>query len=418
MTQQQEEAKDFLSLYLQYSAGTECPTLFHRWSAITCLGAWLGRNIYFWQGHFKIHPNLFVMLVGDAGTKKSTSIKMASRLFKLAGYDKFAARKTRQEKFLLDMEAKAMEDNMEESILDQNLWGDMTASANIAESLIAADEFNNFIGQGNTDFMSLLGELWDWGDDVFDHKLKNSKSVYLNKPTVSILGGNTATGMSLCFPSESIGQGFFSRLILVHSKPTGIKNTWMPLVDEKLQQQLIETLAKIQERMHGEIRLTPVADKLLDRIYKTWVPLEDVRFASYANRRFPILLKLVLIVCANNMTMEITEKEVIYANTLLTAAEKNMSDALGEFGRNKNSDITHKILQFIDATSLPLSFKDIWKQVYTDLDKRDHLVEILTGLLQADRIQSIGSKYLPKKEVRMFEEGDTVDWSLLQNDEI
>jgi hypothetical protein len=415
---QQEEAKDFLSLYLQYSAGTECPTLFHRWAAITCLGAWLGRDVYFRQGHFKIHPNLFTMLVGDAGTKKSTSIKMAARLFKLAGYDKFAARKTRQEKFLLDLEAKAMEDNVEDCILDQNLWGDASDSSSIAETLIAADEFNNFIGVGNTEFMSLLGELWDWGDEVFDHRLKNSKSVYLNRPTVSILGGNTATGMNLCFPQDSIGQGFFSRLILIHAKPTGIKNTWMAPVDEKLQEALIIQLSEIKNRMKGEVTLTPSAAKLLDKIYKSWVPLEDVRFASYANRRFSSLLKLVLIICANNLTMQITEKEAIYANTLLTAAEKTMTEALGEFGKNRNSDITHKILQFIDATSTPLTFKEVWKQVYTDLDKRDHLVEILTGLIAADRIQVVDHMYLPKKTVRMCEEGDTLDWSLLSEDEL
>jgi len=412
------EQDDFLSLYLQYSAGTECPTLFHRWSAITCLGAYVGRDIYFRQGHFKIHANLYTMLVGDAGTKKSTSIKMAARLLRLAGYDKFAAKKTRQEKFLLDMaERAAGEDTLDANILDQNLWGDDVSKGDIAETLVAADEFNNFIGVGNAEFMSILGELWDWGDEVFDYKLKNSKSIYLNQPTVSILGGNTATGMSMCFPPDSIGQGFFSRILLVHAEPTGEKRTWMPLEDTDLQESLISKLQTIREYMHGEITLTPESDALLDKIYKSWKPIGDVRFASYANRRFPILLKLVLIICANNLTTSITRKEVIYANTLLTAAERNMSNALGEFGKGRNSDISHKVLKYIDSATRPLSFKDVWKQVYNDLEKKEQLVEILSNFLVADRIQSIKDGYLPVKEVRDHENGDTVDWNLLTEEE-
>jgi len=410
----EESSESFLSLYMQYSAGTECPTLFHRWSSLTCLASYLGRNIYFRQGHFKIHPNLYTMLVGDAGTKKSTSIKMAARLFKLAGYDKFAANKTRQEKFLLDMAEDA--ESTEDNILESNLFGD--SDFNVAETLVAADEFNNFIGIGNIEFMSILGELWDWGDDTYKYKLKNSKSVLLNKPTVSILGGNTPTGMNACFPPDMIGQGFFSRLILVHADTTGVKNAWMPLPDEGLEAKLIATLHKIRDSVLGEITLTPESKELLEEIYNTWNPLADVRFASYANRRFPILLKLILTICANNLTTKITAKEVIYANTLLTLAERKMPEALGEFGKGRNSDITHKVLKLIEGTDKVLMLKDIWKYVYADLERRDQLIEILSNLIMADKVQIIDHGYLPKKNITESKDSRLLDWSLFTKEEL
>lgn len=411
---------DLLSLYIKYSVGTECPTFFHRWSIITCLGAYIGRNIYFRQGHFKIHANLYTMLVGDAGTKKSTAIKMAARLMKLAGYNKFAAKKTRQEKFLLDMSEMSLEGAMisGDTILEQNLFGVSASDMPAAEILIAADEFNNFIGIGNIEFMSILGELWDWGEEVYDYKLKNSKSVYINNPTVSILGGNTATGMNACFPADLIGQGFFSRLILINADPIGEKHTWMPLPDPKLETEIITLLHHTKNTMLGEITLTPIADKLLDKIYKSWKPLEDVRFASYSNRRFPTLLKLILIICANNLTMKITEKEVIYANTLLTAAEKSMPNALGEYGKGRNSDITHKVLKLIESVSLPIAVKDIWKHVYADLEKREQLFEILGNLTLADKIQVDQGDYLPKRLVEVKDDSSLVDWSIFDQNEI
>ena len=73
---------DFFSLYLAYTSKTECPTFFHRWTAISSLAAWIGRDIHFPFGHFNIHPNLYCMFVGLAGTKKSTAIKIGAGLLR------------------------------------------------------------------------------------------------------------------------------------------------------------------------------------------------------------------------------------------------------------------------------------------------------------------------------------------------
>jgi hypothetical protein len=35
---------DFISAYFQYIGETEAPMTFHRWSCITILGAWIGRD--------------------------------------------------------------------------------------------------------------------------------------------------------------------------------------------------------------------------------------------------------------------------------------------------------------------------------------------------------------------------------------
>ncbi len=342
---------------------------------------------------------------------------MAAGFLEKTGYDKFAASKTRQEKFLLDM-AEDAEGCNGEDILDSLLFSPNDISnAPLAEVLIAADEFNNFIGQGNTDFMSILCDFWDFGDKVYKYKLKNSKSVNLNRPTVSILGGNTATGMNMLFPQEALGQGFFSRCLIIHSKPTGRKITWMKKIDEELEVKMVKAIQEIGTRMIGELTLTPESDYLLDKIYKTWKPIEDVRFVSYSNRRFSTLLKLVLIICANDLSHEIRKEHVIYANTLLTAAEANMPLALGEFGKGRNSDITHKVLKLIESTVLPITVKNIWKHVYTDLERREQLFEILSNLMLAEKIQEQKGGYLPQKSVTEQADCETLDWTLLTPEE-
>lgn len=434
--------EDFISLYLAYTSKTECPTFFHRWTAITSLATYLGRQIYFKHGHFTLYPNLYTMLIGSPGTKKSSAIKIGAKLLKQAGYSTFAAKKTRQEKFLTDLAEQSQRkdimaggSSLDDSgsgmdILDQNLFGnssgiDMDEADNYtdkppAECGIFADEFNNFIGLGNLDFISILGELWDY-EGVYDYKLKNSKSVFIPNPTISILGGNTATGFAAAFPTETIGQGFFSRLLLVHGEPTGKKYTFPPPPDEILQASLVKLLHKIKLAVTGEMEMTPEAMTLLDKIYKNWEGIPDVRFEHYANRRLTHLLKLCLVITASRIGQSITVQDVIYANTILTFTEQLMPKALGEFGKAKHSETTHKIMTIIEHSDMPVTFQAIWKEIHMDLDNRNQLAEIIGSLQIAEKIQSVTADkiqgYLPIKAIRKEGISGAIDWEVLTKEE-
>ena len=159
---------DFFSQYFHYTSDTECPRFFHRWCAIAAIGAYLGRNLSFSHGHFSLYPNTYCMLVGVAGTRKSTAIKLAKKLLVSAGYTTLAADKTSKEKFLLDLAGDTGEApsggrgaNKSVSLDTINLFGEdyATDSTEDKQMLIAADEFNYFFGNGNIEFASLLGNL-------------------------------------------------------------------------------------------------------------------------------------------------------------------------------------------------------------------------------------------------------------------
>jgi len=324
------------------------------------------------------------MLIGSPGTKKSSAIKIGVKLLKQAGYTTFAAKKTRQEKFLTDLAEQSAKLHLRSiggagdagyDMLDQNLWGDDIDDDSAdnyihkpaAECFIAADEFNNFIGINNLDFVSILGELWDF-EGVYDYKLKTSKSVFIPNPTITILGGNTPTGFSQAFPTESIGQGFFSRLLLIYGEPSGVKYTFPPPPDLEIQTLLVDYLQRIKKEVNGEVTMTPEAMELLDNIYKTWPGIDDIRFEHYTNRRLTHLLKLCLVLTAARIATLIEVDDIIAANTLLTFTEQLMPRALGEFGKSKTADVTHKIMEAVNKTKMHIQVRDIWKLVHQDLD--------------------------------------------------
>ena len=90
----------------------------------------------------------------------------------------------------------------------------------------------------------------------------------------------------------------------------------------------------------------------------------------------------------------------------------------GEFGKSKNSDIANKVINVLERATRPMSIVDIWKQVQRDLPSQKELIEIVSGLAAADRVQSIhgaGGGFLPKKQLR--KDMKFVDWSMLTQEE-
>jgi hypothetical protein len=366
------------------------------------------------------------MLLGESAARKSTSIKIAKKVLTKAGYDTIAADKTSKEKFLLDLEGRQDEpeggtgaERKYDKILEENLWGD---SDNLPkaprEIFIMADEFNEFAGSGNLEFYTTLGNLWDWDDEArpFSQRLKNSRSVAIWQPTINMLGGNTQENYAKAFPPEIIGQGFLSRMLHIYGERNGKKIAFPVEPTDEATAEVITALQTIRGTVAGEAQFTEEAKESLGELYETWQPLEDVRFKSYSNRRFTQLLKLCLSIAAIHESRSITQDVIIESNTILSAAEHLMPRALGEFGKSRNSDVTNKIVEMLGTATRPLTAKDLWAEVYKDLEKISMLGDIMQGLLQAGRVQLVkGRGWLPMKAVARTL--THIDWNLLTDEE-
>lgn len=414
---------DALEMYLQLRADTEPPPIYHRWCFLTCMSAFMARKVWFPFGDSNINTNMFTMLIGDPGARKTTAINQAVSLFSAAGYNTLAARRTSKEKFLQDLEGKYDEDEeydrkaggrkngkkhkiVEVDLEDVMIDEDENAPEDRSPKhvLVAADEFNNFMGNGNIEFLSLLGELWDWDNTAipYTYRLKNSRSVAIWQPTVSILAGNTPENFRLTFPEEALGQGYMSRQLLVYGERTGIKISFPKPADDALKLRILEMLTKSQ-MLEGPMKITNGAREMLDKLYRTWQDLDDRRFKAYSNRRYTHLIKLSMIYACIRQRVVIIEEDILHANTVLAFTENLMPKAMGELGKSRNSEAAQKIMQALYEARAPMSAQQIWRVVSMDLERMSDLGTVLDGLKQADKLQVIagddgGKKvaYLPK----------------------
>lgn len=394
----------FFSDYFEYVGETEAPLLYHRWSAVSMLGALLGRSVWFPFGHSRIYPNQYIMLMGSPGARKSSAIGISRKLIAETGYKRFAPDRLSKERFLMEMKPHADEE-LETDLI--NLVFDAPS-----ELYVVAEEFTDFVGHGGIEFMTMLTKLWD-NMDRYEHPKIHGKSVVVEKPTVNIIGGNTVQGLALALPPEALGNGFMSRVIFVHSEATGKKITFPKPISSSLKHKLIDHLQEMKASVLGEVSYDDEAHHLLDRMYREFKDVEDHRFKSYSTRRFTHLLKLCVILCASDLRKVITAQDALNANTLLHYTELRMPKALGEFGRSKYSDTAHAILDILSHTSKPLTMNDLWKVVAKDLSKINELGDIIKNLMAAEKIQVVTIKgkqgYMP-----LFKERTVWDMSLLR----
>jgi hypothetical protein len=387
-----------MSQYLAFTQDTESPKQFHRWAIISAVAAKLGRNIHIPFGHGNIYPNMYVMLVGVPAARKSTSIKISQKLVASSGYQNFAFTKSSREKFLMDFEigfqnVSQMEKTDVAAILAKELTPlDMMALMDqpsfptdpCSEVFICCDEFVDFIGQKNINFINTLTTLWD-NLDNYPERLKNSKSVNIKRPTINLLGGITPVSFSTAMPAEVVGQGFMSRVLLVYAEPNKRKITFPKLPDETLKEKLSQLLRHVGQ-LRGQCTLKPDAASLIDAIYQGYHNIPDVRLQYYCARRLDHLLKLCMTIAAMHNTLLISKDHVIEANTILVHTENYMSKALGEFGEAKNAKATQKIIEILTQANEPISTEDLWVTVSQDLDRFQAMGEILQNLVVAKKI--------------------------------
>lgn len=451
----------FFDLYFKYvvqEVNKEVNPCANRWCSISVLATILGRRAVLPFGSSILLPNQYIQLIGGSATRKSTAIKNARRLLEGFNFTNFAAEKTSLSQFLVDLHEltwKGYEDldegnyNIPKQIklnsstgtnfdimdldditddvrqldgrairrtIDYDKQKKIAADLNIAECCIANDEFVDFIGRNNLDFISLLGTFWDY-NSVYDYKLKHSAPVFINNPTINILSGNTHMGFNKAFPVDIQDQGFFSRLLMINVRATGYKVAIPEAPKEDDVKALLTLMADITTHVRGTFKLAKQAHEVYSYIYFNSIPLEDSRFESYNGRRGTHLLKLSMLMAASRVSLEINIDDVILANTLLTFAEVNMPAALGEFGRSKNSTVAQKVLNIINNATVPIKPIELSKLVYSDLDNIAMLKNIVDSLIAANKVKLLPEGLFSVKAATTIKDSDYIKPSLLLDDE-
>src|SRR5215813_6718743 len=81
---EKRKCQSWIKRFVEWTSDTEAAPIFRKWSAITAIAATLEQKVYL-NTHSNLYPNLYIVLVGNAGIGKSRSIVSAANLVRDLG---------------------------------------------------------------------------------------------------------------------------------------------------------------------------------------------------------------------------------------------------------------------------------------------------------------------------------------------
>ena len=384
---------------------TESPRIFHIWSAVFSLAASLGRRCWLPFGTFDIFPNQYILLVGTPGTRKTTAANQAKRLLKQSTGVRFAPSDTGGQRQGLVL-ALANDESMAKEFMGSQELGareNTIASLTQLEEIsnipdeeiievveadkhhlaVLASEFSRFIGQNNLSMLDFLGERYD-GED-YEYRTRQS-NIVLKNTLMNILACTTPTMLNNSMPPAAGGQGFLSRMILVYGTRKYKQVPRPKAPNHELVSKVKDRLNDAYHRLSGPFDETSDGRAYSESLYSYPVEIADSRFGYYGERRYTHLIKLAMCLAASRGDSTITKSDYEESHRILSATERGMPDALGEFGLNPLAMLKQEILEQLRATQGPLTMEQVVAMFHRDARSRE-IAEVVNDLLKMGQVK-------------------------------
>jgi hypothetical protein len=155
----------------------------------------------------------------------------------------------------------------------------------------------------------------------------------------------------------------------------------------------LELVAKVKERLNdayhrlsGAFVETNDGRAYCESLYGQPLEIADSRFGYYGERRYTHLIKLGMCLAGSRGDSTITKSDYEEANRILSATERGMPDALGEFGLNPLALLKQEILEQLRATQGPLTMEQIVAMFHRDARSRE-IAEVVNDLIKLGQVK-------------------------------
>lgn len=391
------ELSDWITSYLEFSKNSEPPTIYHHWGALAVIAGALQRKVHLRMGFERIYPNQYIILVGHSGrTRKGVALDVAYKMLSTLTTVSIAPESSSREAIIL-----AMKRSM------QNFENPIDGSINIHCSITAfPEELAVLLGQGD---IKLLANLTDWynSKDEWSYETVGRGRDALQGVCLNLFGATAPDWIQSMLPQEAVGGGFTSRVIFVvaENKRATVPEHNLTEEEFKLQEALVRDLERIHQ-LKGQFNFTPNGKSAYnewylaeDRALADGKPaIEDRRFAGYCERRATHLRKLMMLMSVSRSDMlEIDVPDFNNALELLKLTEKKMHKTFGGLGTAPHSDVSEKIMAYIQKLGITTRSQLLVK-FHHDIDA--------TGLVSVEQLMEqmkvVTIKLLPEQRDKVY----------------
>jgi len=382
---------DFISQYLLANSGTMVPRRFTMWSALSILGMAIGRKVYVDHAHYILYPGVYLCLVGEPASRKTTAMSQARDMF----YGVFPD-------YPSGVSVTSREDIVKFMSSDQclrtfnNENGEMTEWRPLANFI---NEFTNFLSfnpKGMIEFLT----------DVYDTKFFKSSTIkrgqeFILHPYVSILACTTPNNIIKYLKADIIGGGFSRRIIFVYETTLPDKITFPSKSIEAYaaEKWCADHLLKISS-LAGPFKWTPEARRTLDEWYRAIPPSTDPVLSGYYEAKDVLVQKLAMCLAAAKPEPQLifTEENITGGIAFLESNEDNLSRLTVAVGRNELAVPQSKMLQLLKDRGGIMPEKEWHRTSSNDMSEREYN-EVRSLLKSTDQLHTVDTIVDNKVEV-------------------
>lgn len=328
---------DFITGIRQLSAETEAPEHFWIWCAIHTINAAMERKTWIEYGMDRILPNLYIILSAPPGKcRKGGPIALSRRLLRAIKLNVSADSTSKQ--------ALTME--LCDAVKTVEIDGKPRQHSPIA---IISKELSSLLAVDAKQMIEFLTDGFDYHEDVWEYKVKHSRSDKIYGPCIDIFAATTPSYVANNIPYEAFGAGFFSRVIFVVGTNKKKRVPIPPEPDRKLLETLAQDLNVISH-LKGKFFWTKDAIATfenwynkIDRFYET---IKDERFHGFIERMHIHALKVAMALSVSKSSdLILEEQEMRIAIALIEERVNELPDAFGGLGRSEQSVSMHEIIK-------------------------------------------------------------------------
>lgn len=379
---------DWIQEYLDYTAQSESPTVFHFWTAVSVVAGALRRRVWIDQRYFQWTPNFYIFFVAPPGVvSKSTTAGIGMRLLRRVKEVAFGP-----ESLTWQSLVRSLSESTQNVIMGDGLAYPMSAIT------INAGELGTFFNPDDREMVDVLVELWDSKLGPFTRGTKSQGTDVVENPCLNIIGCTTPSWIAQNFPEYMVGGGFMSRSIFIYADKKRHLEAYPADQMEsgeahRYEERLTKDLETISQ-MKGEMRLSDEAKEWGRAWYKRhWEHGLDSapdanpeRYGGYIARKQTHIHKLAIVLSAatsnsNIITLECLQK----AEKLISASETDMSKVFGNIGLSDSGRHVREVVAYVRSLG-SVGKSKLWRMLMSQLGRPQVFEECVQAAMNAGYI--------------------------------
>lgn len=363
---------NWIASFLDYTEQLECPIDYLRWVALSTIAGAAQRKVSIDSEYFYYMTNMYVILVGEPGSKKSVAIRQGKKILKKVPGINLTSDAPSVVGVMEDFKEIT---NREHQSLNAFMLELSTLYENAKESM--------------TGFLTAMYD----GDDDYIKRTRIAGKEKIPYPWLNLLAGTTPSWMGDNVTKSAIEGGLVARTIYVFGEvqePKTPRPKSSPAL-RKLLEDLIHDAAHIAG-LGGEFAFDGGDNGEAAQWYDAWYMnkrgrqprVTDHRTQSYYQRKPQHLIKTAMAVSLSMKdTLTLTANDLQIALALLESNEAKLPRAFSSVGGNiYANDLERVRAQVFQAGEEGLNYGDILAINYHSIEKRmlDQTLEALIAM--------------------------------------